>query len=107
MKQLEGRVALITGASKGVGRVMSRMFAGEGAAVICAARSRDLVEETTTLAKADGSRAIAAAGNANAEADGQRIVEAEVISIGTHDTLAKLTIACVPVKQHHGTHTVI
>ena len=46
MGQLEGKVALITGASKGIGRVMSRLFAKEGAAVVCAARSRDLVEET-------------------------------------------------------------
>ena len=44
MRQLEGKVALITGASKGIGRVMSRLFAREGAAVVCAARSRALVE---------------------------------------------------------------
>ncbi|MBI4269889.1 MAG: SDR family NAD(P)-dependent oxidoreductase, partial [Candidatus Rokubacteria bacterium] len=36
---LEGRVAVITGASKGIGRVMSRLFAREGASVVCAARS--------------------------------------------------------------------
>ena len=63
MGQLAGRVALITGASKGVGRVMSRMFAGEGAAVICAARSRDLVEETAAMVKTDGGRAIALVGD--------------------------------------------
>jgi NAD(P)-dependent dehydrogenase (short-subunit alcohol dehydrogenase family) len=87
MKQLEGRVALITGASKGVGRVMSRIFAGEGAAVICAARSRDLVEETTTLVKADGGRAIAVVGDAAVEADVQRIVEAGLKAFGKLDTL--------------------
>ena len=52
MGQLEGKVALITGASKGIGRVMSRLFAKEGAAVVCAARSGDLVEETAALIKA-------------------------------------------------------
>ena len=87
MKQLEGRVALITGASKGVGRVMSRMFAGEGAAVICAARSRDLVEETTALVKADGGRAIAVVGDAAVEADVERIVEAGLKAFGKLDTL--------------------
>jgi len=87
MKQLDGRVALITGASKGVGRVMSRMFAGEGAAVICAARSRDLVEETTALVKADGGRAIAVVGDAAVEADVQRIVQAGLTAFGKLDTL--------------------
>jgi len=80
MGQLEGKVALITGASKGVGRVMSRLFAREGAAVVCAARSRDLVEETTAMVKADGGRAIAVVGDAAVEADAQLIVEAGINS---------------------------
>ena len=87
MGQLAGKVALITGASKGVGRVMSRMFASEGAAVICAARSRDLVEETTAMVKADGGRAIAVVGDAAVEGDVQRIVEAGVSAFGKLDTL--------------------
>ena len=36
---LTGRIAVITGASKGIGRVMAQMFAHEGAKVVCAARS--------------------------------------------------------------------
>src|SRR5262245_56895376 len=87
MGQLAGRVARITGASKGVGRVMSRMFAAEGAAVICAARSRDLVEETSVLVKADGGRAIAVVGDAAVEADVVRIVGAGVKAFGRLDTL--------------------
>jgi len=87
MGQLAGKVALITGASKGVGRVMSRMFASEGAAVICAARSRDLVEETTAMVKADGGRAIAVVGDAAVEGDVQRMVEAGVSAFGKLDTL--------------------
>jgi NAD(P)-dependent dehydrogenase (short-subunit alcohol dehydrogenase family) len=87
MGQLDGRVALITGASKGIGRVMSRMFAREGAAVVCAARSRDLVEETAALVTADGGRAIALTGDAADEGDVQRIVAAGVRAFGKLDTL--------------------
>ncbi len=87
MGQLEGKVALITGASKGIGRVMSRMFVREGAAVVCAARSRDLVEETVALVKADGGRAVAVTGDAAVEADVRRMVEAGVKAFGKLDTL--------------------
>jgi NAD(P)-dependent dehydrogenase (short-subunit alcohol dehydrogenase family) len=87
MGQLEGKVALITGASKGVGRVLSRVFAREGAAVVCAARSRELVEETTAMVKADGGRAIAVVGDAAVEADVQRMVEAGAKAFGKIDTL--------------------
>jgi NAD(P)-dependent dehydrogenase (short-subunit alcohol dehydrogenase family) len=87
MGQLEGKVALITGASRGIGRVLSRVFAREGAAVVCAARSRELVEETTAMVKADGGRAIVVVGDAAIEADAQRMVEAGVKAFGKIDTL--------------------
>jgi NAD(P)-dependent dehydrogenase (short-subunit alcohol dehydrogenase family) len=87
MGQLEGKVALITGASKGIGRVMSRLFAREGAAVVCAARSRDLVEETAALIKSDGGRAVAVTGDAATEGDVQKMVGAAVKAFGKLDVL--------------------
>ena len=87
MGQLDGKVALITGASKGIGRVMSRLFAQEGAAVICAARSRDLVEETATLVAAAGGRAVAVTGDAASEGDVPRMVQAGVKAFGKLDVL--------------------
>jgi len=87
MGQLDGKVALVTGASKGIGRVMSRLFAREGAAVVCAARSRDLVEETAALVTAAGGRAIAVTGDAATEADVRRMVAASVEAFGKLDTL--------------------
>jgi NAD(P)-dependent dehydrogenase (short-subunit alcohol dehydrogenase family) len=87
MGQLDGKVALITGASKGIGRTMSRLFAREGAAVVCAARSRDLVEETAALIKSDGGRAVAVTGDAATEADVRRMVGAAVTAFGKLDVL--------------------
>ena len=87
MGQLDGKVALITGASKGIGRVMSRLFSKEGAAVVCAARSRDLVEETVALIEGDGGRALAVTGDAATEGDVQKMVAAGVTAFGKLDVL--------------------
>jgi len=84
---LDGKVAVITGASKGIGRVMSQLFAREGAAVVCAARSGALVEETAALVTKAGGKAVAVTGDAAREADVKQIVTAGVKAFGKIDTL--------------------
>ena len=58
---LEGRSALITGASSGLGRAFADMLARAGAAVALAARRRDSLEEARQQIEAAGGRAIAVA----------------------------------------------
>jgi NAD(P)-dependent dehydrogenase (short-subunit alcohol dehydrogenase family) len=87
MGLLDGRVAIITGASKGIGRALSLRFAREGAAVICAARSADLVKETAAQVKAAGGRAIAMVCDAAKEDEVQRMVAAGAKEFGKLDTL--------------------
>jgi NAD(P)-dependent dehydrogenase (short-subunit alcohol dehydrogenase family) len=84
---LDGKVAVITGASKGIGRVMSQLFAKEGAAVVCAARSAGLVDETVALVTKAGGRAVAVTGDAAREADVKKIVAAGLQAFGKIDTL--------------------
>jgi len=84
---LNERVAIITGASKGIGREMSMLFAREGARVICAARSEDLVRETADLIRAAGGHAFAIAADAGTEAGARAIVDAGVQEFGRVDTL--------------------
>ncbi len=87
MGLLIDRVAIVTGASKGIGRVMSQMFAREGARVVCAARSDALVHETVALIRSDGGEAVAVVGDASTEAGAQAIVAAGVTAFGRIDTL--------------------
>jgi NAD(P)-dependent dehydrogenase (short-subunit alcohol dehydrogenase family) len=84
---LEHRVAVVTGASKGIGRVMAALFAREGARVVCAARSGDLVRETAAAIGADGGRAVAVVADAGTEEGARAIVEAGVTAFGRVDTL--------------------
>ena len=87
MGLLDRRVAIVTGASKGIGREISQRFAAEGAKVICAARTGSLVEETVTSIKANGGEAIAVVADASTEAGAMSIVEAGVSHFAFIDTL--------------------
>ncbi|HEY6211576.1 MAG TPA: SDR family NAD(P)-dependent oxidoreductase [Vicinamibacterales bacterium] len=87
MKLLDGRVAIVTGASKGIGRVMSRHFASGGARLVCAARSGDLVNETAAMIRGDGGEAVAVVADAATETGARTIVEAGRKAFGHVDTL--------------------
>jgi NAD(P)-dependent dehydrogenase (short-subunit alcohol dehydrogenase family) len=87
MALLDGKVAIITGASKGIGRALSLRFAQENAAVICAARSADLVRETANLVTKAGGRAIAVTCDAAKEDDVKRLIADGIKAFGRITTL--------------------
>ena len=87
MGLLDSRVAIVTGASKGIGRVMSQLFAREGAKMVCAARSDALVNETAALIRAAGGEAAAVVADAGTEEGAKSIVDAGVKAFGRVDML--------------------
>jgi glucose 1-dehydrogenase len=59
MNQLEGKVAVITGASRGLGKAIAQLFAREGAKVILSARSTKDIEQNAADLRAEGLEAVA------------------------------------------------
>ena len=58
MKKLEGKIAIITGAGKGIGRETALAVAAEGASVVAVARTRSNLEETVKLIEDNGGSAV-------------------------------------------------
>jgi NAD(P)-dependent dehydrogenase (short-subunit alcohol dehydrogenase family) len=68
MGKLDGKVALVTGASKGIGRGIARALAGEGCALVLTARNRPALDEALAEVTGRGVQAVAhAADVADAE----------------------------------------
>jgi glucose 1-dehydrogenase len=58
MKTLTGKVAVITGASRGLGKAIAALFAREGAKVVLSARSQKDIEQNAAELRAEGHQAI-------------------------------------------------
>jgi NADP-dependent 3-hydroxy acid dehydrogenase YdfG len=57
--RFQGKVAVITGASTGIGAAAARLFAAEGAAVVIAARSQGTLDELASSISGAGGRVLA------------------------------------------------
>ena len=69
MKELDGRVAIVTGASSGLGRGIAEKLAGAGAKVVLAARRKDVLDQIAADIKRDGGAALAVPTDVTKEAD--------------------------------------
>jgi NAD(P)-dependent dehydrogenase (short-subunit alcohol dehydrogenase family) len=85
MKSLAGKVAIVTGASSGIGRASALLFAAEGASVVLAARRREVLEEVALEIERARGRAVALAGDIGDEAYARALVEIAVDKFGRLD----------------------
>lgn len=85
---LRGKVVLVTGGSKGIGRAIARGLAKEGAKVaICARGKAPLEQAAKELARETGAEVFSVAGDLTRPEDAQRIVDATVGHFGRIDVL--------------------
>ena len=57
--RLDGKVAIVTGAGRGIGRGCALAFAEMGADIACAARTREQIDDTAAAVRKLGRRALA------------------------------------------------
>lgn len=84
---LVGRTALVTGASKGLGAEICRVFADAGADIVATARDRAGLEETAAAVAAHGRKCVTLAGELAEVEDVRRIGREALEACGTIDIL--------------------
>lgn len=86
-EMLKGKIAIITGASYGMGRTMAELFAEEGAALTLVARGAEKLDEVVKAIREKGGRAIGIAADVRSPEDTKRVFEATLKAYGTLDIL--------------------
>src|SRR5918997_5715968 len=84
---LEGKVALITGASQGLGGALAVAYAKEGARVVINARSEERIRPVAEEVESSGAKLLALAADVSKSADVERLVGETVERFGRIDVL--------------------
>ena len=88
MSKLAGKVAVVTGACKGIGAAIAKAFGAEGASVVVDHVSRDSDADTVVAAiVAAGGKAVAVHGDVSRATEAQAIIETAIKNYGRLDIL--------------------
>lgn len=93
---MAGKVAIVTGSGRGIGRAIAVAFALEGAKVTVTARTKNEIEVAADEIRRKGGAAIAIAADVSREADVDAVVGATVSQFGQIDILVNNAAANLP-----------
>ncbi|HHX43137.1 MAG TPA: glucose 1-dehydrogenase [Chloroflexi bacterium] len=94
--RLEGKVAVITGSTSGIGRATAELFAREGACVVVNGRRRDLGEQVVAGIRADGGEATYFYADVGVSTELRALIDHAVATYGRLDVLMN--------NAYHATH---
>ena len=84
---LQGKVAIVTGGTQGIGRATAESFAAEGASVVIVARGRERLDAVVAAIHKSGGKAIGVQADMAKEADAARVIPEAVKAFGRVDIL--------------------
>jgi NAD(P)-dependent dehydrogenase (short-subunit alcohol dehydrogenase family) len=97
--RLQDKVTIITGAGGGMGRTAARMFAAEGARVVCVDVTEEMAESVATDVRNAGGQATAIAADVTKDDDARRMVDHAVATFGRIDALYN-NAGIMPAADH-------
>ena len=111
MGKLTGKVAIVTGASRGIGQAIAELFAAEGAKVVCAARTLNegdhkmlegSLARTVAAIRAAGGKAVAVTADVSLEQECEKLVEQAHVAYGPVDILVNNAALSyfIPIKDY-------
>ena len=84
---LEGKVAVVTGASKGIGKAIAEQFGREGARLVISARHEDVLRKVNDELKSSGVESMAVVADMSIEDDVKKLVKTAAEKFGRIDVL--------------------
>ena len=75
LKGLEGKTALVTGASRGIGKAIAEVLARSGVQIVCCARDLELLTQICSEIEKDGGKAVPIKADVSSAADRKQLIE--------------------------------